>query len=111
MTQADVKGRRIAVIGDMLELGERELQYHYETGRDVPQSVDVVVAVGRRSGSLLEGARQSGFTDERLFHFDDAIAAGDFLKTFVRDGDLVLLKASRGVGLDKTVAMLTEAKP
>jgi len=107
--QADVAGRRIAVIGDMLELGERELQYHYESGRNIPESVDVVVAVGRRAASVLEVARHAGFTDERLFHFDNAEAAGAFLQSFIREGDLVLLKASRGVGLDKAVAMLTEA--
>src|SRR5207248_4582307 len=44
--QADVTGRRVAVIGDMLELGERELQYHYESGRSIPESVNVVIAVG-----------------------------------------------------------------
>jgi UDP-N-acetylmuramoyl-tripeptide--D-alanyl-D-alanine ligase len=106
--QADVSGRRIAVIGDMLELGERELEYHRESGRAVPKSVDVVVGVGKRSASVLDGAREAGFTDDKLFHFDDAEAAGKFLQSYVRDGDLVLLKASRGVGLDKAVAMLSE---
>ena len=106
--QADVTGRRVAVIGDMLELGERELQYHYESGRSIPESVDVVIAVGRRSASLLDGARHAGFTEERLFHFDDAESAGKFLQSFIREGDVVMLKASRGVGLDKAVAMLEE---
>jgi UDP-N-acetylmuramoyl-tripeptide--D-alanyl-D-alanine ligase len=110
LRQADVVGRRIAVVGDMLELGERELQYHYESGRTIPEAVDVVVAVGSRSASLLDGARHAGFTEERLFHFDSAEAAGAFLRDFVRSGDLVLLKASRGVGLDKAVAMLEEEK-
>jgi len=109
LDQADAPGRRIAVIGDMLELGERELEYHHESGRNIPQSVDVVVAVGRRSASLLEGAREAGIPDDRLFHFDDAEAAGAFLQTFIKEGDLVLLKASRGVGLDKAVAMLNQA--
>ncbi|HYU25040.1 MAG TPA: UDP-N-acetylmuramoyl-tripeptide--D-alanyl-D-alanine ligase, partial [Thermoanaerobaculia bacterium] len=48
LDQADVRGRRIAVIGDMLELGERELDYHAEAGRNVPKSIDVVVGVGKR---------------------------------------------------------------
>src|SRR5205823_2648081 len=107
--QADVTGRRIAVVGDMLELGERELQYHYESGRNIPESVDVIIAVGRRSASLLDGARHAGFTEERLYHFDDAESAGKFLQSFIREGDLVLLKASRGVGLDRAVTMLKEA--
>jgi len=108
LRQAEVTGRRIAVIGDMLELGDRELQYHYDSGRAVPEAVDVVIAVGRRSAALLDGARHAGFTEERLMHFDDAKSAGEFLQSFIREGDLVMLKASRGVGLDKAVAMLEE---
>jgi UDP-N-acetylmuramoyl-tripeptide--D-alanyl-D-alanine ligase len=108
LQRADVVGRRIAVIGDMLELGDRELQYHYDSGRNIPESVDIIIAVGRRSASLLDGARHAGFTEERLFHFEDAVSAGKFLHSFLREGDLVLLKASRGVGLDKAVAMLEE---
>jgi UDP-N-acetylmuramoyl-tripeptide--D-alanyl-D-alanine ligase len=114
MTQADVRGRRIAVIGDMLELGEQELQFHRDAGKGVPQSIDVVMAVakpgaGARSNALLDGAREAGFRDDALHHFDNAEAAGAFLKTFLRDGDLVLIKGSRGVGLDQAVAMLTNS--
>ncbi len=110
MAQADVKGRRIAVLGDMLELGERELDYHREAGRAVPKSVDVVIGVGRRAQSLLEGARQAGLSNGQLHHFADAESAGRFLVDFVRPGDLVLLKASRGVGLEKAVAMLKDSE-
>jgi len=98
--------RRVAVIGDMLELGERELEYHRESGRAIPKAVDAVIGVGRRAKSLLDGAREAGFADDRLHHFDDAQAAGEFLKDFIREGDLVLIKASRGIGLDKIVTML-----
>ena len=107
LQQADVKGRRIAVIGDMLELGDKELDYHRETGNAIPKDVDVVVGVGRRSRALLDGAREAGFADDRLHHFENAEAAGEFLRNFIADGDLVLIKASRGIGLDKTVAMLS----
>jgi UDP-N-acetylmuramoyl-tripeptide--D-alanyl-D-alanine ligase len=109
MTQADVSGRRIAVIGDMLELGEQELQFHRDAGRGIPRSIDMVVGVGKRSKALLEGAREAGFDAGALHHFDNAEQAGEFLKGEVRDGDLVLIKGSRGVGLDKAVAMLESA--
>jgi len=107
LRQADARGRRIAVIGDMLELGERELEYHRESGKAIPASdVDVVVGVGPRSKSLLDGAREAGFGNDRLHHFDDAAGAAEFLKSFIREGDLVLIKASRGIGLDKVVSAL-----
>jgi UDP-N-acetylmuramoyl-tripeptide--D-alanyl-D-alanine ligase len=101
--------RRIAIIGDMLELGERELEYHRESGRAIPQEVDAVIAVGQRAQSLLDGAREAGFADDKLHHFDDAQSAGEFLKEFIREGDLVLIKASRGIGLDKIVTILEGA--
>jgi UDP-N-acetylmuramoyl-tripeptide--D-alanyl-D-alanine ligase len=108
MTQADVDGRRIAVIGDMLELGEQELQFHTDAGAAIPRSIDVVVGVGKRTPALLDGARKAGFAGDALHHFDNAEAAGAFLKDFIRDGDLVLVKGSRGVGLDKAIRMLEE---
>lgn len=109
MTQAEVSGRRIAVIGDMLELGEQELQFHRDAGRGIPRSIDVVVGVGARAQALLDGAREAGFEEASLRHFADAHAAGAFLRAFVQSGDLVLIKGSRGVGLDKAVAMLESA--
>ncbi|HEX3070631.1 MAG TPA: UDP-N-acetylmuramoyl-tripeptide--D-alanyl-D-alanine ligase [Thermoanaerobaculia bacterium] len=109
MEQADVTGRRIAVIGDMLELGEKELDYHRDAGRAISKSIDVVIGVGKRSRALLEGAAEAGFADESRHHFDDALSAAEFLKTFIRPGDLVLIKASRGIGLDRTVNLLTNS--
>jgi UDP-N-acetylmuramoyl-tripeptide--D-alanyl-D-alanine ligase len=106
LEQADVRGRRVAVLGDMLELGEKELDYHRESGRGIPRSIEAVVAVGPRSQALLAGAREAGFRDDQLHHFDEAAGAAAFLETFLRDGDLVLIKASRGIGLDRIVTRL-----
>jgi len=109
LREADAS-RRIAVIGDMLELGEKELDYHRESGRTIPREVDVVIGVGKRTVALLDGAREAGFNGVSLHHFDTAQHAGEFLRAFIQPGDLVLLKASRGVGLDKAVTMLQEGK-
>jgi UDP-N-acetylmuramoyl-tripeptide--D-alanyl-D-alanine ligase len=110
LQQADVSGRRIAVIGDMLELGDGELQYHRESGRAIPRGVATVVGVGPRSKALLDGAREAGFDDGSLFHFDDAAAAATFLRDYIEDGDLVLVKASRGIGLDRIITSLAGEK-
>ena len=108
MTQAEAT-RRVAVIGDMLELGEQEMDFHRQAGRAIPRSIDVVVGVGTRVEALLAGAREAGFAEANLRHFADAHAAGAFLRAFVQPGDLVLVKGSRGVGLDQAVAMLEGA--
>ncbi|MGZ7080585.1 MAG: hypothetical protein ACXVJT_14335, partial [Thermoanaerobaculia bacterium] len=75
-------------------------------GKNIPRSIDVVVGVGPRSKALLEGARAAGFSQEALHHHPDAQSAGAFLMGFIKPGDLVLLKASRGIGLDRIVTML-----
>jgi UDP-N-acetylmuramoyl-tripeptide--D-alanyl-D-alanine ligase len=107
--KAECTGRRIAVVGDMLELGPEEKAFHFEAGRTMPREVDIVVGVGRRSKFILDGARTSGFAHGSLFHFDDALAAARWLKETIREGDLVMLKASRGIGLDRAVTALEEA--
>ncbi len=104
MAQADVSGRRIAVIGDMLELGEKELDYHRDAGRAIPASIDAVIAVGNRTKALLEGAREAGH--KHLHHFENADKTAQFLQGFITEGDLVLIKASRGIGLDRIVTIL-----
>src|SRR5262245_41293261 len=53
MSRADAKGRRIAVIGDMLELGDQELQFHRDAGIAIPKSIDLIAGVGKRSRALL----------------------------------------------------------
>lgn len=109
LSGAGCEGRRIAVVGDMLELGPDEKTFHFEAGRTMPKGIDIVVGVGRRSKFILDGARTAGFAPGSLFHFDDALAAARWLRETIRPGDLVMLKASRGIGLDRAVAALEEA--
>lgn len=106
LAKADSNGRRIAVIGDMLELGRNEKKFHYDAGNLAPSSIDAIVAVGERSRSVLEGAIDAGFDRANLFHFTDAVSAAEFLRTFLGEDDLVLLKASRGIGLDRVIEIL-----
>ena len=106
LAAAQCTGRRVAVVGDMLELGAEELKFHEEAGRAIPPSIDYVVGVGKRSASFLEGVRKAGIGRESTRHFADASAAAEFLKSFIKPGDLVLLKASRGIGLDRVITAL-----
>jgi UDP-N-acetylmuramoyl-tripeptide--D-alanyl-D-alanine ligase len=97
-TQAPDGGRRLAVLGDMLELGAGEVAEHRALGEYAASSgVDVLVAVGPLSAHMLET-----FEGE-AHHVDDAAAAASLVSELVRPGDVVLVKASRGIGLE-TVA-------
>jgi UDP-N-acetylmuramoyl-tripeptide--D-alanyl-D-alanine ligase len=88
-------GRRVAVLGDMLELGPAEAEHHREIGAYAATAgVDVLIAVGPRSRAMLE--RFDGVS----FAAEDAAAAAELADRVVRAGDVVLVKASRGVGLE-----------
>jgi UDP-N-acetylmuramoyl-tripeptide--D-alanyl-D-alanine ligase len=102
---AEHEGRRVAVLGDMLELGEAEQEAHRSVGRRVAASADVLYAVGRRGRLIGEEAQLAGL---REVHFaSDAEQVGyEPLR-----GDLVLVKGSRGMRLESVVARLVEDAP
>jgi UDP-N-acetylmuramoyl-tripeptide--D-alanyl-D-alanine ligase len=108
LAKAECAGRRIAVVGDMLELGPGEQAFHFEAGRAMPREIAIVVGVGRRSKFVLDGARSAGFAGDALVHFDDALSAARWLRETITEGDLVMLKGSRGIGLDRIVTALGE---
>jgi UDP-N-acetylmuramoyl-tripeptide--D-alanyl-D-alanine ligase len=96
--------RRVAVLGDMAELGPDAPTYHEQVGRVAAANADVLVAVGELSGAYL-GA---GVPEERrVTTVEEAIAA---VEEQVRPGDVVLVKASRSVGLERVADALTAAK-
>ncbi len=96
--------RRVAVVGDMLELGPEAPRFHRESGEAAARlGFSPVVAVGELSRHLAEGARAGGAEAEWL---SDAEAAAAWAERSLAPGDLVLVKASRGVGLDEVVERL-----
>ncbi|MEU6823263.1 UDP-N-acetylmuramoyl-tripeptide--D-alanyl-D-alanine ligase [Streptomyces atriruber] len=105
------KGRRTwAVLGHMAELGDEGLAEHDAVGRlAVRLNVSKLVAVGGREASWLQlGAYNEGSWGEESVHVSDAQAAIDLLRSELRAGDVVLVKASRSVGLEKVAAALLE---
>ena len=94
--------RRVAVLGEMLELGPEAAALHHEIGEKVADyGIDLLVAVGGWAREFAAGAVSRGFSRESAFYFEDAAAAGSFLARTASSGDAVLLKASRGVGLER----------
>jgi UDP-N-acetylmuramoyl-tripeptide--D-alanyl-D-alanine ligase len=103
----EVAPRRIAVLGDMLELGERAESAHLESGEKAAESnLAFLLGVGPLGGLIVEGARAAGMKESRLAAVERAEEAGRWVADTVRAGDVVLLKASRGVGLDRALEML-----
>jgi UDP-N-acetylmuramoyl-tripeptide--D-alanyl-D-alanine ligase len=96
-------GRAIAVLGDMLELGAGELEEHAALGERVASRAARVAFFGPRS---VEGHRKAAM-GERAAHFTDVDALVGWLKPQLREGDVVLVKASRGMRLERVVAALT----
>jgi UDP-N-acetylmuramoyl-tripeptide--D-alanyl-D-alanine ligase len=100
LAELPCKGRRIAVLGDMMELGAHTAAAHVEVGRRAAElGVGQLFAVGRQAGVMAQGARTAGLT--RVIEFPDVEPAGSALKHFVKPGDLVLLKASRATRLER----------
>jgi UDP-N-acetylmuramoyl-tripeptide--D-alanyl-D-alanine ligase len=101
--------RRIAVLGDMLELGADEERWHRETGAAAVGRADLLIAVGPRAAELAAGAVAAGFPSDRVRRVGSAEEAVEALRGLLSEGDVVLFKASHSVGLDRAVALLLGA--
>lgn len=101
-------GRTIAVLGDMLELGEMSYKAHFDVGRyAVSKGIDYVVAVGESRRNIAHGAVDAGAEDDRVFEFKDNSEVARFLQRFSKTGDVILVKGSRGMKMEEIVNMLT----
>jgi UDP-N-acetylmuramoyl-tripeptide--D-alanyl-D-alanine ligase len=99
--------RRFAVVGDMLELGERGRELHREVGRFAAGlPIDRLVGVGPLAALILEGALEAGAAPSKLSSVANAEEAGRLLLEELREGDVALLKASRGIGLERAIEVL-----
>ncbi len=93
--------RRVVVLGDMLELGTAEESLHREIGRAVANGHwHALVCVGTRATWIADEAVAAGFSAQQVWRYPDATAAAADTTAWVRSGDAILLKASRGIGLE-----------
>jgi UDP-N-acetylmuramoyl-tripeptide--D-alanyl-D-alanine ligase len=100
------RGRRVAFLGDMLELGPTGPDLHRQTGEKIGGRLDLLAAVGPLAQGFLEGARRAGLAPKALVAFPDSPAAAAAAPDLVRAGDAVLVKGSRGVRLESIVEAL-----
>ena len=93
-------GRRIAVLGDMLELGDCAQAEHYKVGRIAAEKADLVFAYGPHAGRVIDGTITGGMPETMGRAFDDREEMAKALKRAVKPGDVLLFKASRGMHLE-----------
>lgn len=106
---AGEKSRKIAVLGDMLELGEKSESSHREVGRAVREAgVDLLAAVGERAKYIGLGAEEAGLPSGRIRYYMSAREAARSLKKYFIPGDVVLVKGSRGMKMEEFVLALGE---
>ena len=100
---ASLPGRRVAVLGEMLELGPEAPALHRQVGALAARSAELLLAVGEGGAAIAEGARAAGMPTRRALIARDLEAALGELLARLEPGDVVLFKASRGLGLDPGV--------
>jgi len=106
----ELEGRRIAVLGDMLELGEYEAQGHERVGRRVKDVAALLITVGELGWLIGRHAVAHGMAPERVVHAADNAEAVERLRALLREGDVVLIKGSRGIAMEEIVTALAQPR-
>jgi UDP-N-acetylmuramoyl-tripeptide--D-alanyl-D-alanine ligase len=105
---ADLGGHKVAVLGDMLELGQYEKQGHEMIGVRAAEVADILVTVGIRGHLIASAARKAGFEPRKIAEFENQDEATVHLRKFLTKEDVVLVKGSHGIRMDRIVAALEE---
>jgi len=102
--------RKVAILGEMLELGHYSEDAHRSVGEHIVKSADFLVTVGVRAQFIADEARKKGFPEDKIKSFDLSTDAISFVKELIKEGDVVLVKGSQGVRMEKIVKAIM-AKP
>lgn len=98
--------RKIAMLGDMLELGKHTIDAHEKIGREAKECADVLVTVGLRAKQFAKGARAAKMNPKKISEFDDAITAAESVKDLLKAGDVIYIKGSQGMRMERAVKIL-----
>jgi len=102
----EMDGRKIAVLGDMLELGQYEKQGHQLVGLRAAEVVDVLITLGSRAHMIAEAASQGGLSQSRIHEFEDQVEVTSWLNRNLTASDIVLLKGSHGLHMERITSVL-----
>jgi len=106
LDEVTTKGRKIAVLADMKELGEYTKREHEKVGEHVAHVAHTVIAVGEASHDIAQGAVRAGLPQNRVEWFPDSVKAGEYLRDFVRAGDVILIKGSQSMRMERVTKAL-----
>ncbi len=100
--------RKIAILGDMLEMGKYTEQGHYDIGCFAAENTDILITVGKSSKFIAKGAEDRGFEKSNIFVCTDNEQAKSKLNDLLKKGDTVLVKGSRGMKMEEIVEYIQE---
>ncbi len=102
----ELPGRKIVALGDMMELGKYSPEEHKKIGKQVVGLADLLITVGPRSRATADEALSAGFASDKVHSFDSATQAGAYLKPIISAGDVLLVKGSQSVRMERLVKIL-----
>ena len=97
------EGKKIAVLGDMMELGRHSVDEHYKAGKIAAEVCGVLITVGIRARKMVEGALDGLMDEKNIFQFDNSIEAGKFLQGIINEDDIIFIKGSQSMRMEKVV--------
>ena len=103
LSQFKTQGKKVAVLGDMLELGKYAVAEHKRIGALAGGVCDTLLCVGVRARYMAEGAEAGGLSEKNIFQFDDAREAGKFLEQLIKTDDVILVKGSQSMRMERVV--------
>jgi len=103
---SELEGRRVAVLGEMLELGPYERQGHEKVGIRAAEVADRLITVGERARLIAQAARKAGMPAAKITWVHDVPAAIELLNSELKEGDVALVKGSHGLRMDRIVSAL-----
>lgn len=104
-TLSELKGvkRRIAILSDMMELGQFSIHEHERIGALIPQSADLLMTIGVRARGFAKGALDNGMSEKKILQYEDPVQAGKELQSFIKLGDVLLVKGSQLMRMERLV--------
>ncbi len=106
---SNAASRRVAVLGEMLELGRSAERLHREVGRYIAErGIEVLIGIRGAARHMVEEAVTAGLPGSAAYFFEDSASAGEFLRRYLREGDTILFKGSRGVQVEKAMNRVLE---